>query len=108
MSERGKVFSEASKAIEEDNACGFKDAVDQVSDVKARAALINDLFRIFPAPGYQIESSSSKSMFGFGKDSSLETKISGPNGLFYELNAKAGAAGQLEIVDEKPLDCKKK
>jgi hypothetical protein len=47
-------------------------------------------------------------MFGFGKDSSLETKISGPNGLFYELNAKAGAAGQLEIVDEKPLDCKKK
>ena len=91
------------KAMWNDNACEFKKSADQVADPEARLNLLSATFTgPLTPPGYKVSSESKSSL---GADKQAKFSITGPSGLFYELEITKGSDGKVKSASEKPDNC---
>ena len=103
MSDR-QIQGAMMKAMWSDDACAYKKNADQI-DPEKRVELLTAAFGMMAPPGYSMDSSIQSGLTNSSKDVQ-HFAISNSGALFYELNVKRGADGKMQVVDEKPTNCR--
>lgn len=86
------------------DACGFKKAIDQVSDGQARVQMLMDVYDSKQMEGWSLGLTNKHRLADPSKDTSTYWLADPDYNPFYELTLNS--KDQKTIVDETPKDCK--